>query len=498
MTDVVEIFVSYSHADEKYRHALQKHLVGLQRQGVIQGWHDRVIPAGSEWAGEIDTHLDSASVILLLVSPDYLASNYCYEIEMRRALERHDAGEVCLVPILLRPVDLDGQPFSKFQILPRDAKPISTWRNRDEAFADVARGIRAAVDEIRRGRPGLGPNVPQPAVGEPVKDLTTPAAMATDEVDIELTIRRDSMHFSAQDKEHLLAAIGKLLETDCPFRVVCLRRGSVKLTLRMNREQAERLKTAIGRGELAEFGVADAMILAVPADQPVDHGLSQSQETGRPFPDVPRRWTGPTSAGRPSELETRLSLLSAMRQGHANPTAWKDFFVRYRDLIVRWCRGRGLQREDAEDVTQGVLLRIFEEFQQYKYDPARGRFRSWLRTVTNRAMHDYQRVRKLRGIRTGDDEVSQLLERVEAHDDLGHEIELEYQRELLSKALQRVRQRVSERDWRAFSLRFIERRHPAEVASELGTTVRLAYISTARVLKLVKREIESLEESDLN
>jgi RNA polymerase sigma-70 factor (ECF subfamily) len=237
----------------------------------------------------------------------------------------------------------------------------------------------------------------------------------------------------------------------------------VKLTLRMSHDEAERLKTAIGRGELAEFGVTDAVIFAVPPEQPVDHGLSQSQETGRPFADVPRRRTGPTSAGRLSEVETSLSLLSAMRQGPANPTAWKDFFVLYRDLIVRWCRGRGLQREDAEDVTQGVMLRIFEMLQQGKYDPARGKFRSWLRTVTNRAMHDYQRARKLPGIRTGDDEVSQLLERVEAHDDLGHEIELEYQRELLSNALQRVRQRVSERDWRAFSLRFIERRDPAEV-----------------------------------
>jgi tetratricopeptide (TPR) repeat protein len=144
----VEVFYSYSHKDEWLRDELETHLSLLKRTGVIADWHDRRITAGTEWAGQIDEHLESAGVILLLISADFLASDYCYDIEMKRALERHESREARVIPIIIRPVDWRGAPFGKLQALPTDGKAVTSWPNRDEAWTNVAQGIRTAVEEL--------------------------------------------------------------------------------------------------------------------------------------------------------------------------------------------------------------------------------------------------------------------------------------------------------------------------------------------------------------
>lgn len=141
------LFYSYAYEDETLRNELEKHLSLLQRKGLIATWHDRQIVPGTDWAQAIDTHLNTASVILLLISPDFFASDYCYSIEMQRALERHEANEARVIPILLRPVDWKEAPFRHLQALPTNAKPITSWSNQDEAFADLAAGIRRAIQE---------------------------------------------------------------------------------------------------------------------------------------------------------------------------------------------------------------------------------------------------------------------------------------------------------------------------------------------------------------
>jgi hypothetical protein len=143
--EAVEIFFSYSHKDESLRKRLEEHLSVLSRQGVISGWHDRMIGAGQEWKGEIDRRLDSARIILLLISPSFLDSDYCYDVEMNRALERHESGEARVIPVILRPCDWHGAPFGKLQALPKDGKPVVEWRPRDAGFMNVAEGIRAVV-----------------------------------------------------------------------------------------------------------------------------------------------------------------------------------------------------------------------------------------------------------------------------------------------------------------------------------------------------------------
>src|SRR5262247_2075487 len=146
----IKLFLSYAHSDEPLRQELMTHLSLLQREGVIQTWHDRNINAGDDWKQQIDDNLNTATVILLLISADFLASDYCYEIEMQRALERHNAGEARVIPVILRPVDWHGAPFGTLQALPTDAKPITSWTNRDEAYANVAQGVRRAVEAILR------------------------------------------------------------------------------------------------------------------------------------------------------------------------------------------------------------------------------------------------------------------------------------------------------------------------------------------------------------
>lgn len=143
----IEVFFSYSHKDEGLRDKLETHLSILKHRGLISAWHDRRIDAGEEWEGKIDEHLNSAQIILRLISSDFLASSYCYDIEMKRAMERHDSGEARVIPIILRHVLWKGSPFSKLLALPTNGEPIEggNWRSIDEAFADVAKGLEKAI-----------------------------------------------------------------------------------------------------------------------------------------------------------------------------------------------------------------------------------------------------------------------------------------------------------------------------------------------------------------
>ncbi len=144
----IDVFYSYSHNDESLRANLEKHLTILKRKGVVGSWSDRKISAGTDWRGQIDAHLDSAKIILLLISSDFIASDYCIDVEVRRAMDRHRAGTARVVPVILRPCDWNDAPFGGLQALPKDGKPVTRWSNRDEAFTDIAKGIRRVAQEI--------------------------------------------------------------------------------------------------------------------------------------------------------------------------------------------------------------------------------------------------------------------------------------------------------------------------------------------------------------
>lgn len=144
----VEIFCCYSHKDKEYRQQLETQLSALKRQGFISLWHDQFIAPGTDWAKAIHTHLETASLILLLISADFINSDYCYTVEMERALKRHEANEARVIPIVVRPCDWKQLPIGTLQALPTDAKPITMWTNQDAAFTNIAAGIRQAIEDL--------------------------------------------------------------------------------------------------------------------------------------------------------------------------------------------------------------------------------------------------------------------------------------------------------------------------------------------------------------
>jgi len=155
----VRLFLSYSHKDESLKDELETHLKGLERRGVIsRPWSDRRIEPGTEWAAEIDQGLSKADIILLLISPDFVASDYCYTKEMGAALVRHQEGKAKVIPVILRPVDdWTSLPFARIQGVPRDGKPVVSWSSHDEAWVSVVSGIRRVCESMRTQRSGAGP-----------------------------------------------------------------------------------------------------------------------------------------------------------------------------------------------------------------------------------------------------------------------------------------------------------------------------------------------------
>src|SRR5579864_1299911 len=143
-----KLFYCYVHKDRWLRDEIDIHLAILKRKKLIEVWHDREINPGMDYENEIDRHLETADIVLLLVSADFLHSDYCYGKEMARALQRHEEGTACVVPIILRPVFREDAPFGHLQALPSEAKPVTSWENRDEACEDIAKSLHRVITAL--------------------------------------------------------------------------------------------------------------------------------------------------------------------------------------------------------------------------------------------------------------------------------------------------------------------------------------------------------------
>lgn len=145
-------FISYSHRDTATLDRLHVHLAMLRRQGLIEEWFDREILGGSFIDGDVDRELEECGLFLLLVSPDFLHSDYCYEREMKRALERHEAGEARVVPIIIEPCEWTKSPLGKLKAVPRDGLPVSEWTNANNAYLNIVQELRRIL-EANQSRP---------------------------------------------------------------------------------------------------------------------------------------------------------------------------------------------------------------------------------------------------------------------------------------------------------------------------------------------------------
>jgi hypothetical protein len=224
----LKVFYSYSQKDEKLRDQLATFLQPLVREGLIEDWYDRRIAAGTEWEAQIDDRLKSAEIILLLVSSNFVASRYCYDLEMKTALMRSEKGEAWVIPIILRPSDWQSLPFHKLQCLPKNGKPVTSWQDRNEAFLDIARGIRAVVDQLR--------NVPSPPAqpilsstpeiaAQPTPSFNSPTVKVLLETGI---VPVDSVFYESRSAEELAA---RYLEWNDPTVIVRGSRQSGKSSL---------------------------------------------------------------------------------------------------------------------------------------------------------------------------------------------------------------------------------------------------------------------------
>lgn len=151
MASKIQLFLCYAPQDESLAEELGQYMGGLQRQGFFDVYDAREISAGEEWAKEIDKYLNSADIILLLISSYFINSDFCYLVETRRAIERHMRGEACVIPVILRPVYWKQTPFAGLQPLPRNNKPVSdsSWFSQDHALFDVAEGVRKVAEKLR-------------------------------------------------------------------------------------------------------------------------------------------------------------------------------------------------------------------------------------------------------------------------------------------------------------------------------------------------------------
>lgn len=145
-----KLFVSYSRIDVEYLEKLKVQIKGLKRNGLIEEWSDQQINPGVVWEDALKYELETADIILFLVSSDFIASDYIHDVEISKAIERHNKGEVIIVPVIIRPCDFASLSISKFQALPQNAKPVSRWEDKDEAWLDVLQGIKRIIEGFEK------------------------------------------------------------------------------------------------------------------------------------------------------------------------------------------------------------------------------------------------------------------------------------------------------------------------------------------------------------
>ena len=155
----VKLFISYAHEDETFKNELLLYLNPLKRSGKIKIWSDGAILVGDKWDDKIKTAMDDCEIMLFLISPWFLASDYINDVEIKKAIERHKQGKLRFIPIMVSQCDLESHiipneedKISDFQGLPRNMKPIDSWSPRGEGWMDVISGLKPAFDFTAQSR----------------------------------------------------------------------------------------------------------------------------------------------------------------------------------------------------------------------------------------------------------------------------------------------------------------------------------------------------------
>lgn len=148
----IKVFISYAKEDTSFMHELTKHLKVFEKNNIIEIWHDALIAPGENWKEEIKVHIQDAHVIILLISADFMASDYIDNIEISKSLDRSRKRETVIIPIIIRPTNYSSLEISKYQALPKDGKPVSTWVDKDEAWVDITNQLKKLFDSLSEGK----------------------------------------------------------------------------------------------------------------------------------------------------------------------------------------------------------------------------------------------------------------------------------------------------------------------------------------------------------
>ena len=191
-------------------------------------------------------------------------------------------------------------------------------------------------------------------------------------------------------------------------------------------------------------------------------------------------------------LKTSPTLLGRLRRDPKDQAAWSEFVARYGPRILQWCRGWGLQESDAQDVTQDVLLKLNRLMATFVYDSS-GSFRGWLKTLSHHAWRDLAAERRRAGAGGGDGPILELLASLQAGDDLVERLDAEFRREVMDRAMERVKRRVSARTWDAFRLTALEGLSGAAAAGRLEMQIARVYGARSEVKEMIREEVRKLE-----
>ena len=151
----MKAFISYSHKDESYLEKLKTALAQIRRQGILQDWTDYKIEAGARFNDKIKKELNESELFIALVSPDYIASNYCYEKEFQQAKQLEEQNKIKIIPIICRPCDWKNSPFAEFKALPKEGRPISDWQNEDSSFFNITEMLRSLIQQPTYSTPSV-------------------------------------------------------------------------------------------------------------------------------------------------------------------------------------------------------------------------------------------------------------------------------------------------------------------------------------------------------
>ncbi len=225
MASPLEVFCCYAREDQEMLKQLKKHLASLERGGQIKLWSDTDLNAGVEWEQELHTHLERADLILLLISPDFMNSDYCYSIEMGRAIERHEQGSARVVPIILRATYWRDAPFARLQVLPKDARAVKSWPDLDEALNDVTEQLVTVLADLRSRSAPPRPQAPaQPVQPRPAPAQPRPVAPGRTK---EEWVTVGSDHFNAGRFTEALAAFEQAIRLDATFARAYYNKGVI-------------------------------------------------------------------------------------------------------------------------------------------------------------------------------------------------------------------------------------------------------------------------------